>query len=162
MRADRNTPEYRAKAAERMRKWRAANPQVHRDREKARYRKKRVEKPEELREYNRKAVAAWRKKNPERAKAAQQRYYYKNPEKVRATSIKYRYGLTLDQWHELFDGQGKCCAICKTKTTRGWCVDHSHKTGEVRGILCHPCNTAIGFMEENKERLQQAIDYLTK
>ena len=158
--SSRKTPEYRAKAAERMRRWRAENSEVHREREKARYWKNKAENPDALREKSRVAMAEWRKKNPERAKANQQRYYANNPEKVRATVVKYRYGITLEQWHTIFEQQGNRCAICGVTETRGWCVDHCHSTGRVRGILCHPCNTGIGFMEEDTERLSRAIDYL--
>lgn len=50
----------------------------------------------------------------------------------------------------MFESQGKACAICRSETTRGqgWHTDHSHDTGEVRGILCHDCNVALGYYEK--------------
>lgn len=107
-------------------------------------------------------MAAWRAANPEKAKENQRRYYHNNPEGRKRTMLKRRYKLTLEQWQTLFTAQGERCAICKTTGTRGWCVDHHHGTGQVRGILCHPCNTAIGFMDDDPERLERAIAYLQK
>ena len=46
--------------------------------------------------------------------------------------------------------QGHCCALCGTDTPDGkgaWHIDHNHKTGDIRGILCHSCNTRLGTYE---------------
>jgi hypothetical protein len=62
--------------------------------------------------------------------------------------------------------QGNCCAICKKRlsgkgrSTDSPTVDHCHKTGRVRGILCNPCNRVLGLMKENKETFAAAIKYL--
>jgi hypothetical protein len=45
---------------------------------------------------------------------------------------------------------------------RQWVVDHNHDTGEVRGILCHSCNTALGRFGDDVWLLQAALDYLKK
>jgi len=42
----------------------------------------------------------------------------------------------------------------------GLSVDHNHKTGKIRGLLCTKCNTALGIMEENKELMLKLINYL--
>lgn len=59
------------------------------------------------------------------------------------------------------DQAGKC-AVCETTTpgTKGWCLDHCHRTGKVRGMLCGPCNLALGLMRDNPERLRKAAAYL--
>jgi len=61
--------------------------------------------------------------------------------------------------------QGGGCAICgETKPLKGknyLCVDHCHETGEVRGILCHACNTGLGKFKDSPELLHTAINYLT-
>lgn len=57
------------------------------------------------------------------------------------------------------------CAICKSPTPNGqkdWAVDHDHKTGKIRGILCAPCNKGLGHFQDDKQRLQQAIEYLNE
>lgn len=55
--------------------------------------------------------------------------------------------ITLDEWKTIFEYQGQVCAICK-KTSKYWHVDHNHKTGLVRGILCSQCNRALGKCED--------------
>lgn len=66
-----------------------------------------------------------------------------------------RYGITNQQFDEMFEKQGRCCKLCKaTEHGRGksyknsrWNIDHDHKTGKVRGILCHHCNVSLGHFE---------------
>ena len=58
------------------------------------------------------------------------------------------------------------CEICGIEKrgvgTEALYVDHDHETGEVRGLLCMPCNTAIGHFDDNRELLVKATDYLDK
>lgn len=58
--------------------------------------------------------------------------------------------------------QNYLCAICGTDTPRGrgWQTDHNHKTGAVRSILCHSCNSLIGHAKESPEILLSAFRYL--
>jgi hypothetical protein len=68
--------------------------------------------------------------------------------------LKSKYGLTIAAWEALFEGQGRACAICCSKSARGkagvgWCTDHDHETGEVRGIICQPCNLLVGWIEKS-------------
>jgi hypothetical protein len=60
--------------------------------------------------------------------------------------------------------QGYKCAICKIEFTTKLkpCVDHCHKTGNYRGILCSSCNKALGFLNDNISSLKRAIKYLKK
>jgi hypothetical protein len=54
--------------------------------------------------------------------------------------------------------QGGICAICReTKIDR---IDHDHKTGKVRGLLCHCCNAALGLFRDLPDRLRAAAEYL--
>ncbi len=75
-----------------------------------------------------------------------------------------RYGLDGPSFQALVETQSGLCAICKEPpvTARGNCfyVDHDHQTGAVRGLLCHPCNSGLGFFKDSPERLQAAQDYL--
>lgn len=79
--------------------------------------------------------------------------------------IKGMYGITEEQYSEMFIEQEGKCGICFTsliyrdKTTH---IDHNHDTGEVRGLLCHWCNTAIGLLREDTEIMKNAIEYMTK
>lgn len=82
---------------------------------------------------------------------------------LRWRNIKHRYGLTKEEYYVLWCKQGKCCAVCKRKTSKKfqWCVDHSHdRTKRVRGILCWRCNTILGMSRDNTKILKQAIEYL--
>ncbi|MFY9739161.1 MAG: endonuclease VII domain-containing protein [Candidatus Cybelea sp.] len=86
-----------------------------------------------------------------------------------------KYGLSTASLQELLHRQAARCAIClkrwqdctKAKRTHDDAiflqylyVDHAHKTGKVRGLLCNACNTAIGLFEEDRARLLSALSYL--
>ncbi len=61
----------------------------------------------------------------------------------------------------MFNEQCGLCAICgKDLIENRCCIDHDHKTGEVRGLLCNNCNALLGFSTEDKIILQGAICYL--
>ena len=110
------------------------------------------------------------------AKRRQLNAYQRNYDKARWARLKHEqtwerikrtYGVTQAQYKELLSRQGGCCAICKStdpKTKRikhvSFFVDHCHQTGAVRGLLCHPCNAAIGFLGDDTDRLRQAAAYL--
>lgn len=83
----------------------------------------------------------------------------------------YQYGITKDQWQDMFKSQDGTCAICKQpetlfdsklQKTRKLSVDHCHKTGRVRGLLCGKCNKGIGLLNEDPTLLSNAIDYLNQ
>lgn len=103
------------------------------------------------------------KKNKDRVKSIQKRYLEKNPDARVNTLLKNKFGITLERYNEVLSSQGGACAICLRKPgKRMLCVDHSHKTGKVRGILCHQCNHAIGLLRDDPSVVQKAAEYLTK
>ncbi len=62
----------------------------------------------------------------------------------------------------MWDSQNKCCAICRIEfSLDDNHIDHCHKTKQVRGILCRPCNAGLGMFKDNPQFLQNAIIYLT-
>ena len=77
---------------------------------------------------------------------------------------KIRYGMTLEDVENLLEAQ--CgCAICGINDNwpgplKSPVVDHCHETNQVRGMLCHTCNVALGLFKENSLLLQKAIEYL--
>ena len=105
---------------------------------------------------------------------ARTKYRNENKEKFaevnRKKQLKWRYGITLEEYEEILNKQGGCCAICKTRENGvhgkrrswNWSVDHCHETGKVRGLLCNQCNRGIGMLGDSKESLQKALDYLIK
>ena len=88
--------------------------------------------------------------------------YKDNAEKQRATMYKANYGITLDEYNEMFEKQDGRCAICKEKQNNFLAVDHDHKSGQVRALLCRKCNLMLGFARDNKTILRLAIEYLKK
>lgn len=86
--------------------------------------------------------------------------------KTRKHLLKKLYGLTLEDYDRMLEEQHGKCAICKTEKVGGkhktntMIVDHDHKTGKVRGLLCNYCNIMAGMMEKNLETSQLVLDYL--
>ena len=80
----------------------------------------------------------------------------------RWSSRNYKYGVTKEFLVSLYDKQAGKCAICNAvpHTERGLHVDHCHKTKQVRGLLCHGCNTGIGAMKDSVDIISQALLYL--
>lgn len=71
------------------------------------------------------------------------------------------YGMTEQQYFAIVAAQGGGCAICGRRAgKKHLVVDHDHKTGKVRGILCSPCNVGLGNFQEMESRLDSAINYL--
>ena len=75
-----------------------------------------------------------------------------------------KYNLTEHQYNEMLKQQNGVCAICKQKEIHKLYkflpVDHNHKTGKIRGLLCSRCNYGIGNFNDNIELLKEAINYL--
>lgn len=78
--------------------------------------------------------------------------------------LKTLYGITVDQFEAIFAAQGNKCALCKSEKSDGknFVVDHCHKTGRIRGILCSYCNRALGMFKDSVDLLGTAIVYLSK
>lgn len=80
---------------------------------------------------------------------------------MNAASLR-QYGLTPEDYDELLDQQEGRCAICRRKFTpsRRPQIDHDHKTGVVRGLLCSWDNQLLGLVRDNGTWLSQAASYL--
>lgn len=77
--------------------------------------------------------------------------------------LKRAYGISLEERGALLMAQNFCCAICRTpERTDGhrFCVDHDHRSGRVRGLLCYNCNRALGIFGDSVEAIQRVVDYL--
>lgn len=74
------------------------------------------------------------------------------------------YGVTLEEKLEMLAKQGSMCGICTTPISQEdgqkAALDHCHKTGKVRAILCKKCNSLLGFARDDVQILQNAIKYL--
>jgi hypothetical protein len=107
-------------------------------------------------------VERWR--NPKRF-SAYQAEYRKRPERKRAMrDLYYRrtHGLSADAVDEMLAAQGGVCAICKERpeVEARMHVDHDHRSGAIRGVLCSRCNHAIGLLREDPVLFARAADYL--
>jgi len=81
------------------------------------------------------------------------------------TKLQARFGITADQYNARLREQGGKCLVCSaTSSCMGHklAVDHDHKTGTIRGLLCKSCNIAIGNMHDDPQRLRNAASYLEK
>lgn len=113
--------------------------------------------------------------------AARQKTHPKTPAETRRAMLKHKYDLTHEQYDQMLAAQGGRCALCKTDEIGvtgasgrydgsrkwlpdSWRVDHCHKSGVVRGLLCHACNVRLGAYEVLLEKAGEAalLDYLTR
>jgi Recombination endonuclease VII len=133
---------------------------------------------EKLRVYKRQ----WACENRKFLKSWHAGYYRKNLEKIRTRSklwrkknklralesmknrqLKILYGVDRKWLKDAIKAQRGRCAICNSKKPGGfgtWSVDHDHKTGNIRGLLCSRCNIGLGFFEDSSVILRAAEKYL--
>ncbi len=82
----------------------------------------------------------------------------------RTHRLKYKYGITADDYLAMFQSQLGKCKICKTETPgtgqQNFHIDHDHVSGKIRGLLCRACNSLLGYSKDSIEILQASIDYL--
>jgi len=85
--------------------------------------------------------------------------------KQRDYNLRYRYGIGIDDYEKMLKKQGGKCAICGNipKPGQNYDIDHCHKTGYIRGILCRYCNTKLlKHLRDNKNRAKGLVKYLQK
>jgi len=110
----------------------------------------------------------WAKENPEKRKTTYKKYEENNKPKRRNWHLVKTYGITLTEYDSILKSQNNVCAICGEKESntnnngsiKPLSVDHNHKTGDVRGLLCDKCNNGLGKFRDNIEILNKAIKYL--
>lgn len=97
----------------------------------------------------------WKLENQERARENNRRFW-----------LKSQYGLDIETYDKMLATQNGKCNICGdtngTETGRRLSVDHDHKTGKIRSLLCNACNAVIGHANERIDILQKCIDYLNE
>lgn len=100
-------------------------------------------------------------KKTEAGRAAEKRYRQSDAskERLKRNRLKTLYNLTPEQLQTMFKNQGGLCGICNTPIT-SYHIDHDHETNEVRGLLCAPCNMALGLFKDSSEVLESAKQYL--
>jgi Recombination endonuclease VII len=82
----------------------------------------------------------------------------------RRQNLKRAGGMSPEEYDEMYERQGGCCALCGEPSGNGpmLCVDHDHKTGRRRELLCHNCNRGLGLLGDDPTRLRAAADYVEK
>lgn len=90
-------------------------------------------------------------------------YKRRNPNKVarwaRTSALRKRFGLGFDEFQAMCAAQDYRCLICMERPE--WlCVDHDHKTGRIRGLLCQRCNVGLGNFKEDKTVLASLVKYI--
>jgi hypothetical protein len=92
--------------------------------------------------------------------------FKRRPGYAREHFLMKSYSMTPEQYNSMLEKQEHKCAICKIESSsmtgkkKHLCIDHSHKTGMVRGLLCDKCNRGIGLLNDNIITIKSAIDYL--
>lgn len=105
------------------------------------------------------------REDPTKMKLAQKKYLEANPDSRRNTMLKNQRGITLNDYQIMFQAQEGKCAICKTDQKdmkKALNVDHCHKTGKIRGLLCGKCNQALGLLQDKVEVIETAASYLRR
>lgn len=129
-----------------------------------------------LRRYNNSKPIApgnwyWKESTPSKDKAKWQRAWReRNPDKVKDADLRKRFGITLEEYRAMSEAQGHKCAICEQPETSVdkngaelfMAVDHCHKTGKIRALLCAACNKSLGGFKDNPSLLRKAAEYVER
>lgn len=99
--------------------------------------------------------------NYECKKCSQERWL-RNPDHARDLKYQSKFGITLGQYNTMLAQQGGLCLGCykhQKDIKRVFAVDHDHKTGVIRGLLCGNCNVALGNAQDDPVILRRLADY---
>lgn len=86
----------------------------------------------------------------------------KRAEQTKWARVKKEYGLSQIEVAKMLANQNFECEICKVNIKTKYHIDHCHKTGKVRSLLCSRCNQAIGLLDEDQSKIQNAADYIKR
>lgn len=119
---------------------------------------------------SRKKLREWHHENRDKKSKSFKNWAVKNKQKLRDKRLSRTYGISNETYVEMFGSQLGLCAICgqeqqgvtKDGNTRFLCVDHCHKTGAIRQLLCVKCNTGIGQFNDDPDLLKSAMAYLRR
>lgn len=86
-------------------------------------------------------------------------------ESAREGQLYRCYGIMQKDFNKMFENQNGCCSICgkhQSKLSKPLCVDHNHKTGQIRNLLCNMCNTFLGVYNEDPKEFKKFNSYIKK
>lgn len=104
-------------------------------------------------------VERWRQQQ----RVYKEKFRQRHPERVKLSDRKQNlkhFGLSIDNYTQLFEAQEGLCAICQKTQKRKLAVDHNHASGTVRALLCITCNLGLGAFSENTQSMRRATLYL--
>ena len=87
-------------------------------------------------------------------------WYRANKKRILRRHRARVYGMTVGDFEALREAQNNRCAICNGAFVKSPHIDHDHKTGAVRGLLCSSCNTGLGLLRDDPRLMRSAIKYL--
>lgn len=124
------------------------------------------------RDHRKKYKAEWNERNRPRLAEMQRARYKADPEKYsnyfRNRHVLKTYGITQEQYEQMYRDQGGVCAICGAipdihrHGISRLAIDHCHVTGKVRGLLCNNCNAGMGILGDTVAHLEAAMAYLKR
>ena len=96
----------------------------------------------------------------EEHKEEMKQYYEKNKKHHKDQRLKKKYGVDVNYDKLLLEQNNKCliCGIHIDDYRKPFCIDHDHKTGKIRGALCHVCNLGLGIYENKKELFEEYLN----
>lgn len=116
----------------------------------------------------RKKASDWKAKNRSRVQDSQKKWHDEN---YRDYALRRQFGLTQADYNKIRDRQNNLCAICgdgetrkdhKTQRVTSLAVDHCHKSGKIRELLCSRCNLVLGRVSDETALLKKMVKYLRK
>lgn len=129
----------------------------------------RCKKEKEVKEFYKRSKGGLRGECKKCSKEIYYKYIEKHPEYSKRADLKhrlkYKFRLTLEEYFLLVKKQDFKCAICKKtelENKQQLAIDHNHKNGKIRGLLCTRCNHGIGHFKDDIFLLKQAIVYLSQ
>jgi hypothetical protein len=156
-------PSYRLKESQRHKKIYQENKEVIKARVKAYYERTRPEQLIAQRQYyqqhkNDRDWNRWSREHPDEVRQLKWEWLQRNRNLVRDRVLRKNFDMTGEDYFALLAEQNGVCAICREPENRSnkktgvehmLSVDHDHETGQIRGLLCHGCNAALGFLNDN-------------
>jgi len=141
------------------------------EKERAWHRKYYYKNKDKIKKYHQKYYA----EHAEETRKYHKEYYNKNkdqwrerykkkdrdPLKRRDSELRNKFNITLEDYNYLLNKQDGCCLLCNrhySEFVKGLAVDHNHETGQIRGLLCGPCNTRLGWFETNMKKIMEYLD----
>jgi Autographiviridae endonuclease VII len=121
----------------------------------------------ECRECESKRFKAFYATNLQTQRARDRKRYPTEREMRSNAHYKRKYGISIEEYQRMLEQQNGVCAICHQAESVTWkgraiplAVDHCHKTGKVRGLLCNRCNRVLSLFDDDIEVMKSAINYL--